>query len=491
MVSRGGRRILGTALALGLAVQSAALAQDKATAAADESFYRGLPIHTITVDRGSPAGEFELVFRTAGRKAGPVLVLFHGINDTGFSFAGLARELQDDFQMVIVDLPAYGDTFTPRPIDFSYTLQMARLKGLLEAVGAMEGAVLVGHSTGGALAWHLSLEPGVRSVGLVLIDAITVDYDLPARTRLAFSLARHYLLSGPLFNLIGPGPIAGLIAGESASPGFRFSERAKSIQSAMFTTPARLRVNALWASRLLDFPIVKSWAPRLRDISVPTLLVWGRNDTVLEWAFMEEARKLIPGAQSRTVEDAGHSPHVEKPAEVADRIRAFVEQISAQARALTFSPEVRPVPPAAIPERPRELGGSMIHLAISVSRYGGEGLADAAGVHIVRGYYSPDYPSQSGSVGLFMEGLWKSAGWPLLAGFQIEMVWYKAGGFRFARGWSIAGGGRAATLTTLGYVPSYLPWICLGAHWIGPRAKAGFFLALELAPLLNRTFLFW
>ena len=73
----------------------------------------------------------------------------------------------------------------------------------------------------------------------------------------------------------------------------------------------------------------------------------------------------------------------------------------------------------------------------------------------------------------------------------VSMVWYKAGGFRFARGWSIAGGGRAATLTTLGYVPSYLPWLCLGARWIGPRAKAGFFLALELAPLLNRTFLFW
>jgi hypothetical protein len=133
----------------------------------------------------------------------------------------------------------------------------------------------------------------------------------------------------------------------------------------------------------------------------------------------------------------------------------------------------------------------MIHFTFSVSRYGGGGLADAAGIHLKRGYYSPDYPGQSGSVGLFLEGLWKSPGRPLFAGFQIEMVWYKAGGFRFARGWTIAGSGRAKALTTLGYVPSYLPWLCLGARWVGPRAKAGFFVTLELAPLLGKAFLFW
>ncbi len=491
MVSRGVGGLLGAALTLWLAAAPAALALEKAADETDESFYRRLPLHTITVDRGSPAGEFDFVFRTAGREGGPVLVLLHGINDTGFSFAGLARELRNDFQMIIVDLPAYGETFTPRLLDFSYASQTARLRALLEAVGAMDGAVLVGHSTGGALAWHLSLEPGVHPAGLVLIDAITVDYELPARTRLAFILARHYLLSGPLFNLIGPGAIAGLIDSESASPGFRYSERAKSIVSAMFTTPARLRVNARWASQLLDFAVVRSWAPRLRDITVPTLLVWGRNDSVLEWPFMEEARKAIPGAQGRTVENAGHSPHVERPAEVADSIRAFVTGSAVPDQHLAFSPEVRPVSPASVPEKPPELDGSMIHLTFSVSRCGSGALADAAGVHIKRGYYSPGYPSQSGSVGLFFEGLRKDADRPFFAGLQIEMVWFRAGGFRFARGWSVAGARRAETLTTLGYVPSYLPWLCLGARWIGPRAKAGFFVELELAPLLNKAFLFW
>jgi pimeloyl-ACP methyl ester carboxylesterase len=483
----------GAALALSLwtALASAGLAQDRTEAALDEVFFRALPVHKLTVDRSIPEGAFDLVFRTAGRPDRPCLVFFHGITDSGFAWAGLARELSRDFHMILVDLPAYGDTFTPREIEFSYALQTARLKTLLETLGAAEGAVLVGHSTGGALAWHLSLEPGLKPAGLVLIDAVTVPYDLPGRARLGFDLARRYRVTGPLLNLIGPGTIAGIMARESASPGFRFSERSRRLTAAMLTTPARLRVNALWADQLLDFDIVRSWAPRLRDIAVPTLLVWGRLDTVLDWSFMEEARRQIPGARAYTVENAGHSPQVEKPAEVAERIRLFVRETGAAALSPAAAPEIRPVPPAEIPETPRELSGSLVHLTLAVSRYGSSGLADAVGLRLKRGYYSTDYPSQSGSVGLFLESLGKEAGQPLIAGLQLEMVWYKAGGFRFAHGWSIAGSAKAQTLTTLGYVPSYLPWVCLGARWLGGHPKAGFFVTLEMAPFLDKAFLFW
>jgi len=488
-----GGRLLGAALVFWLMAVPASRAQEKWTAAVDEAFYRALPVRSIKVDRGSPAGGFDLVFRTAGRPDRPLLIFFHGINETGFSWAGLARELVDDFRMIIVDLPAYGDTFTPLDLDYSYARQTAYLRTLLEAAGALEGAVLIGHSTGGALAWHLSLEPGVRPAGLVLIDAITVAFDLRTLPRLGFSLARHYRLSGPLLNLIGPGTIAGLMGGASAGPGFKFSDRSKRVQAAMVTTPERMRVNSRWASQLLDFAIVQSWAPRLRDISVPTLLIWGRNDSVLEWPFMEEARKMIPGAQSFTVENAGHSPEVENPAEVAGRIRAFVRETAPPpfSPAPVFSPEVRSVPPASIRDEPRELEGSMIHLTFSISRYGSGGVADAAGIRLKRGYYSPDYPSQSGSVGVFLESLWKEADRPLFAGLQIEMVWFKAGGFRFTQGWSIAGPRKRETLTTLGYISSYLPWLCIGARWIGPQGRAGFFVTLEAAPFLNRAFLFW
>jgi pimeloyl-ACP methyl ester carboxylesterase len=491
MAGRGVGRILGAGFGLWLAVVPAARSQEAADAAADEAYFRALPVYKILVDRSGPRDGFEMAFRVAGREGRPVMVLLHGISDTGFSYAGLARRLDNDFRMIIVDPPAYGDTFTAKPLDFSYGSQTSRLRALLEAVGALNGAVFVGHSTGGGLAWHLSLEPGVHRAGLVLIDAITVEYDLPARTRLAYILAKHHSFSGPLFNLIGPGTIAGIIARESAAPGFRLSETSRLIQSALFTTPARLRVNALWASQLLDFKTVKAWAPRLREISVPTLLLWGEDDAVLKLRFMEKAQKQIPGAQSAVIRRAGHSPHVEKPADAADRIRTFAAGLAAPAGALTPGSQVRVAAPGEIAKRPQELRGSMVHLTFSVSRYGESGIADAAGIHLKRGYYSTDYPSQSGSAGLFLEGLHWDGGQPLFAGYQVELVWYKAGGFRFAQGWSVAGARKTASLITLGYVPSYVPWVCLGVRWIGPRAKAGFFVTLELAPLLDKAFLFW
>ncbi len=71
------------------------------------------------------------------------MVLFHGINDTGFSYAGLALRLDNDFRMIIVDMPAYGNTFTAKPLDFSYASQTSRLRALLEAAGARKTASLI------------------------------------------------------------------------------------------------------------------------------------------------------------------------------------------------------------------------------------------------------------------------------------------------------------------------------------------------------------
>ena len=71
------------------------------------------------------------------------------------------------------------------------------------------------------------------------------------------------------------------------------------------------------------------------------------------------------------------------------------------------------------------------------------------------------------------------------AGLQLELVWERWGGFRAQGGWSLGDGGPGAMLR-LGYVPSYAPWLCLGAAWHGRRAEPALFLSLELAPRLYR-----
>lgn len=63
---------------------------------------------------------------------------------------------------------------------------------------------------------------------------------------------------------------------------------------------------------------------RLHRITVPTLLLWGAEDRFVAADYYGAAyRDAIPGARLETIAGAGHFPHLEQPAAVAERVRAF------------------------------------------------------------------------------------------------------------------------------------------------------------------------
>ena len=54
---------------------------------------------------------------------------------------------------------------------------------------------------------------------------------------------------------------------------------------------------------------------KIHDIKCPTLLVWGREDSVTPLFVGEKFKELIPNAQLSIIEKCGHAPMMEKPAE--------------------------------------------------------------------------------------------------------------------------------------------------------------------------------
>jgi pimeloyl-ACP methyl ester carboxylesterase len=66
---------------------------------------------------------------------------------------------------------------------------------------------------------------------------------------------------------------------------------------------------------------------RLRRIGVPTLLLWGADDRFVTADYYGAAyRAAIPGARLETIVRAGHFPHLEEPAAVAEHIGRFVAE---------------------------------------------------------------------------------------------------------------------------------------------------------------------
>jgi pimeloyl-ACP methyl ester carboxylesterase len=65
---------------------------------------------------------------------------------------------------------------------------------------------------------------------------------------------------------------------------------------------------------------------RLHRIRIPTLLLWGANDRMVEEAYGRAYCALIPGARFEVIERAGHFPHQEQPQIFAKRVLAFMDE---------------------------------------------------------------------------------------------------------------------------------------------------------------------
>lgn len=60
------------------------------------------------------------------------------------------------------------------------------------------------------------------------------------------------------------------------------------------------------------------------EINVPTLIIWGSCDTVMDTEMAEMNRKYIPNMKLKYICNAGHWPHIDTPSEVNSAIREFL-----------------------------------------------------------------------------------------------------------------------------------------------------------------------
>src|SRR5690349_5016852 len=84
--------------------------------------------------------------RTGGAK--PPLVLAHGFSDDGLCWTPVARALEQDYDVIMVDARGHGLSEAPEQ-GYGHDQQAADLAGAIDALGLRRPAVL-GHSMGAA-----------------------------------------------------------------------------------------------------------------------------------------------------------------------------------------------------------------------------------------------------------------------------------------------------------------------------------------------------
>jgi len=253
--------------------------------------------------------------------SGPVLLLLHGFSANKDTWVKFAYELPDHYRLIVPDLAGHGDT--PAPADQNYDLirQAERLHQLMNNLG-IQRFHIAGNSMGGAISAIYSSRYPQQIESLTLIDAAGVDAPNPSEYMQALAQGQNPL-----------------IATDEASFEYRMDfvmEKAPPFPwplrpALMRKTLARVDINrAIFDDMLATRERLEQsgFEQQLSDkISMPTLIIWGAQDRVLDVSAVEVFKQFIPHAEVQIYDGVGHLPMVEIPEQTAGRYHRFISAI--------------------------------------------------------------------------------------------------------------------------------------------------------------------
>jgi len=252
----------------------------------------------------TPLGRLH-VYDAPGTGRGTI-VLLHGISATAAPFAPLIARLRRDAARVIaIDLPGHGfsdPTRAPLTPDLLFDTMTAAIDELAHG----ERITVVGNSLGGLIAVRYAIRRPAAVAALILLSpggAETSDAEWQALQAAFRITSRREALAFVARVQDRPPLLARLVAhelvGRTKQPAVR-----DLLES---TTPTDV------------IP-----AAELHALPMPILLWWGRSERLLPASHLAWWRANLPRhAVIEEPDGIGHCPHLDDPARVAARVRAF------------------------------------------------------------------------------------------------------------------------------------------------------------------------
>ncbi len=254
-----------------------------------------------------------VTFLDAGK--GPVLLLLHAFPLSSAMWQRQIVTLRKDYRIVAPDFRGFGSTpgFTGAPSVDQIADDAAALLDELK----IQGPVVVGGlSMGGYVALAFARRHASRLRGLILADT-KADADDAAAAANRDNMI-EFASKNPSPAVIDKLTPVALCADTIAK---RPEVVAAVRHIASLQAPAGI-VNALRALR--DRPDA---TPYLKDVTVPTLVIVGREDAITPPAVAEKLTAGIGGARLVYLEKAGHLSNMEQPEGFTEAVRIFLASV--------------------------------------------------------------------------------------------------------------------------------------------------------------------
>jgi pimeloyl-ACP methyl ester carboxylesterase len=236
------------------------------------------------------------------------------------------------YRVLAIDVPPLGYSQRPATPAYSRVDQARRIIGALDAL-RVQRAVVLGHSFGARGVAEAALRWPERFAGLILVDA-ALNLDAPPRQQ---SLARDVLAWSPARKLIAAATLSNPLFTKTLLSMFvAKSESVTPYWIATYQRPLDVRgtysATADWLPELLDEPDNDSLSRHGMSfvrLTAPTLVIWGRDDTVTPLEQGESIANKIAGSKLVILPGVGHMPPIEAEQAFDNAVLDFLDSRAA------------------------------------------------------------------------------------------------------------------------------------------------------------------
>lgn len=301
---------------------ASAAAHNAASAAAHNAASAAIHYRTATVEG------LTMAYREAGPADAPVVLLLHGFPTSSHMFRNLIPLLADGYRVIAPDYPGFGQSDAPdhTAFDYSFAHYADLVDALLEQIGAARYAMYV-MDYGAPVGYRLALKHPERVTGLIVQNGNAYDEGLGA----FWDPIKTYWQSGSAEDREAQ---AWLVTPEATR--FQYTDGVRDVtrispdnwvhDQALLDRPGNREIQLdLFYDYRTNVPLYPAFQQFFRERRPPTLIVWGKNDTIFPESGAHPYLRDLPQAEMHIL-DTGHFALEDKLDEMAPLIRSFLDR---------------------------------------------------------------------------------------------------------------------------------------------------------------------
>jgi pimeloyl-ACP methyl ester carboxylesterase len=282
----------------------------------------------VTHHRTAEIDGIEIFYREAGPADAPVVLLLHGFPTSSHMFRNLIPALSDRYRVIAPDYPGYGQSAMPDRARFSYTFDRfgELVDGLLGKLRVTAYAMYV-MDYGAPVGWRLALKHPERLTGLIVQNGNAYDEGLKE----FWDPIKRYWASGAeaerkaLHMLVTP-EITKFQYTDGVADVSRVAPDNWVHDQALLDRPGNADIQMdLFYDYRTNLPLYPAVQAYFRKHRPPTLIVWGKNDSIFPADGAHPYKRDLPDVEFHLF-DTGHFVLEDKADEVFPLIRDFLDR---------------------------------------------------------------------------------------------------------------------------------------------------------------------